>query len=171
MLIFIIIAFGILSRVAFHIPNFTPVLSLALLGGAYLKGRQAIWVPLVLMVISDVMIGFHDSMVFTWGAILGISLLGFWLKDHKHWVNVILTSLIAAIFFFLVTNYGAFLSLYPHTTAGLKECYTLAIPFFRSTLVSTMAYSLVLYVIFEKIANNIAVRETSVSATGGSTSG
>jgi hypothetical protein len=149
MLVLLIIIIGFLSRIVVHTPNFSPVLSLALFGGAYLKGRQPIWVPLCLMALSDVFIGFHDTMVYTWGSILLISLLGLWLKDHKNWVNVVSASLLSSVLFFVVTNFGAFLSLYPHTWAGLQQCYILAIPFYRSTLVSSVAYSLVLFSVWE----------------------
>ena len=149
MLALLIITFGILSRIIIHTPNFTPVLSLALFGGMYLKGRQGIWVPLALMAVSDVAIGFHDTMVYTWGSILMISLIGLWLKEHKSVINMVSASMLSALLFFVVTNFGAFLSLYPHTLAGLQECYIAAIPFYRSTMVSTVAYSLVLFSAWE----------------------
>ena len=141
MLALIIISFGILSRVVVHTPNFTPVLSMAFLGGMYLKGRQAVFVPLALMVISDFIIGFHDLMFFTWGSIVLISVFGLWLKERKSFVNVFSGSILSAVIFFIVTNFGAWLVLYPHTADGLRQCYILAIPFFRSTFVSTAAYS------------------------------
>jgi hypothetical protein len=149
MLALIIITFGILSRVIVHTPNFTPVLALALFGGMYLKGRQGLWVPLVLMALSDIVIGFHDTMVYTWGSILIISFIGLWLKEHKTVLNVALASVISSILFFMVTNFGAYLSLYPHTLAGLQECYIAAIPFYRSMLASTLAYSLILFFLWE----------------------
>jgi hypothetical protein len=149
MLAFLIITFGFLSRVVLHTPNFTPILSLALFGGMYLKGRQPVWVPLGLMVLSDAFIGFHDTMFYTWGSILLISLIGLYLRDHKNWANVLTASLLSSVLFFMVTNFGAFLSLYPHTLAGLQQCYILAVPFYRSTVVSTMAYSLVFYAAYE----------------------
>lgn len=149
MLALLIITFGFLSRIVVHTPNFSPVLSLTLLGGVYLKGRQAIWVPLVLMALSDAVIGFHDTMFYVWGSILLISLVGLYLRDHKNWVNVISTSLLSSGLFFIVTNFGAFLSLYPHTWAGFQQCYILAIPFYRSTIVSTLAFSLVFYAGYE----------------------
>ena len=151
MLGLIIISFGILSRLVAHTPNFTPVLSMAFLGGMYLKGRQAVFVPLALMVISDFIIGFYDSMFFTWGSIMLISVLGLWLKDKKSFVTILGGSIASAVLFFMVTNFGAWLSLYPHTMGGLRQCYILAIPFFRSTFVSTVAYSLVFYTGYEWI--------------------
>ena len=83
MLALLIIVFGFLSRIVVHTPNFTPVLSMAVLGGMYLKGRQGVLVPLALMVISDFIIGFYPGMFYTWGSIVFISILGVWLKDHK----------------------------------------------------------------------------------------
>jgi len=149
MLAFLIIIFGFLSRIVVHVPNFTPIYSLALFGGVYLKGRQAIWVPLAAMALSDIFLGLHDTMVYTWGGILLISLIGLYLRDHKNWANILSASILSSAAFFIITNFGAFLSLYPHTWAGLQQCYILAIPFYRSTLVSTLAYSMVLFSVWE----------------------
>ena len=99
MLALIIISFGILSRVIVHTPNFTPVLSMALFGGMYLKGRQAVVVPLALMVISDFIIGFHHVMFFTWGSIVLISVLGLWLKKRKNFATVLGASIVSAVVF------------------------------------------------------------------------
>ena len=150
MLALLIIVFGFLSRIVVHTPNFTPILSLALLGGMYLKGRQAVLVPLALMVITDFFIGFYGSeMIFVWGCIVSISVLGMWLKERKSFLNVASSSIFSAVAFYVVTNFGSWLVLYPHTMDGLRQCYILAIPFFRSTLISTVAYSLVFYAGYE----------------------
>ena len=149
MLSLIIISLGILSRVIAHTSNFTPVLSMALLSGMYLKGRQAVLVPLALMVISDSILGFYHMMFFVWGSIVLISIFGLWLKKRKNLVTVLGGSIGAAVIFFIVTNFGAWLVWYPHTIDGLRQCYILAIPFFRSTLVSSAAYSLVFYAAYE----------------------
>ena len=158
MLALIIISFGILSRVVVHTPNFTPVLSLAFLGGMYLKGRQAVLVPLALMIVSDFIIGFHNMMFFSWGSIVLISIFGLWLKKRKNLATVLSGSIVSAMIFFIVTNFGAWLTLYPHTIDGLWQCYILAIPFFRSTLVSSVAYSLVFYAAYEWLLKRSQVR-------------
>lgn len=155
MLALLIITFGFLSRVVVHTPNFSPVLSLAFLGGMYLRGRQAVLVPLALMVISDFILGFHDTMFFTWGSIVLISVLGLGLKERKNVGTLLGGSIASAVLFFIVTNFGAWLTLYPHTMAGLRECYILAIPFFRSSLASTVAYSLVFYAAYEWLVKRV----------------
>ena len=147
--IFLVIL-GIGSRLAAHTPQFTAILAVAMFGGMYLSRRQALIVPVALMIVTDVILGFHDTMVFTWGSMLAVSAIGLWLKERKSFVNVLCGSMVSSLLFFLVTNFGAWVSpMYPHTWAGLQECYILAIPFFRSTLVSTVAYSLVLYAAYE----------------------
>ena len=53
-----IIAVVALSRLIPHWPNFTPVMAIALVGGATLSRRSlAILVPLLAMVLSDVALG------------------------------------------------------------------------------------------------------------------
>jgi hypothetical protein len=149
MLALIIITFGILSRVIAHTPNFTPVLSMAFLGGMYLRGRQAVFVPLALMVMSDLIIGLYPLVYVTWGSIALISLFGLWLKERKSFVTVFAGGILSAVIFFIITNFSSWLTLYPHTMDGFRQCYILAIPFFRSTLVSSVAYNLVFYAGYE----------------------
>ena len=166
MLAILIIALGFCSRLLVHTPNFTPVLSLALFGGVYLRGRQPYWVPLVLMALSDCLLGFHDTMCYVWGSILLISMMGVYLRKHKNWTNILSASILSSMVFFVITNFGAFLSLYPHTWAGLQQCYVLAIPFYRGTLVSSLGYGLVLFALGELVIarreNPISVKESAV---------
>jgi len=149
MLAIIIISFGILSRIIVHTPNFSPVLSMAFLSGMYLKGRQSVLVPLALVIISDLIIGLYPLAFVTWGSIALISVLGLWLKERKSLATVLGGSVLSAVSFFIITNFASWLTLYPHTIDGLRQCYILAIPFFRSTFVSTMAYSVVFYATYE----------------------
>ncbi len=145
----ILVILGIFSRVMVHTPQFTALLAISMFAGLYLSRRTALIVPLAVMMITDLILGFHDTMVYTWGSILLISMMGVWLRNHKSLLNVFAGSLVSALVFFVITNFGAWLSLYPRTWAGFAECYTMAIPFFRSTVLYTMSDRLVLYVAYE----------------------
>jgi hypothetical protein len=158
MIAIFLVILGIGSRLVVHTPQFTSILAVAMFGGLYLSRRQALLLPLLLMVVTDLVLGFHDTMVFTWGSMLLVSLIGIWLRPYKNFATVLAGSIISAGLFFVVTNFGAWLSpLYPHTWSGLRECYTMAIPFFRSTLVSTVAYSMVLYAGYEWYLKRLSV--------------
>lgn len=127
------------SRFIPHPPNFTSLLVLsfyvpALLGVRYLPS-------LVLsFVITDLIIGFHGVTLFTWGSVILIGL------GSKFFANTILNrifgSLLGASLFFLITNFGVWtLGSYTYTFEGLLLCYTLAIPFFTYSLISTFIFS------------------------------
>ncbi len=156
MLAILLLAFGVLSRLWFHVPNFTPVLALALFGGVYLSPRRALLMPLLLMIASDLLIGLHDTILFTWGSVVLISALGLYLRGRKSSKNIVLASVASAVIFFVISNFGAWIMMYPKTWAGVAECFWAAVPFFRWTLLSTLIYSVALFYGYEVLAERIA---------------
>ncbi len=157
MLVFLLLIFGMFSRFIVHVPNFTPVISIALLSGAYLNKRYAIVVPVALMILSDLVIGLHETILFTWGSMALIAFMGFCLRGKKNFVNIAGINLWSAILFFLATNFGTWLmsDLYPKNTQGLIDCFILAVPFFRTTLWSTLMYSALFFGAYEIIAARV----------------
>jgi hypothetical protein len=53
----------------------------------------------------------------------------------------------ASLAFFLITNFATWWvsGIYPHTAAGLLNCYLLALPFFRFTLAGDAAFAVVFF--------------------------
>ena len=158
MLAICLLVLGIFSRLVVHSWNFTPVIALALFGGVYLKKKQlAIFLPLALFAVTDMILGFHQVMFFTWGSVVLIAAMGLWVKKNKSVKTVMAGGLVSAIVFFGVTNFGVWLvsGMYPLTLAGLSECFVLAVPFFRSTLAGTFVYGFILFGAYEVIAARI----------------
>ncbi len=155
MLAVIILIAGILTRFTDHAPNFTPTIALALFGGVYLPRKYALVVPMAFMMISDIFLGFHATLPFTWSSVLLISWMGLKLRENKNFPRMIGFSVISSVLFFMITNFGAWFQLYPQTAAGLTECYVAAIPFFRNTFVSTVVYSVVFFGVYELVANRV----------------
>lgn len=164
MLAFALLVIGFVSRVILHIPNFTPVIALALFGGSHLPRRHAIVLPVVIMAVTDIILGVHATMPFTWGSMMLIAGLGVWLRERKTYLNIALTATASAVLFFVVTNFGSWLvmTLYPKNLAGLGECYIAALPFFRNLLLSTWVFSAILFGSYAFIA--AGVRKTSWAA-------
>lgn len=148
---FIIVA--IILRLLPHPPNFAPIAAIALFGGTYLGKKYALLVPLAAMIVSDYFIGFYDLklMLAVYGSFLLIGLLGLWLKQHKSVRNITGVTLLGSILFFIITNFAvwAFSSWYPHNFTGLWQCYVLALPFFRNTLLGDLFYVSVLFGAYE----------------------
>lgn len=157
MLAFCLVALGIFSRLIVHSWNFTPVIALALFGGVYLKKKQAMILPLILFAATDLILGFHEAMVFTWGSVLAIAVIGLWVRDRKNVSTVLGGGLASAVLFFVVTNFGVWLvtGMYPYTWVGLSECFVLAVPFFRGTLLGTVVYGTILFGIYELVASRV----------------
>jgi len=158
MLAVCLLVLGIFSRLVMHSWNFTPVIALALFGGVYLKKKQlAIILPLVLFAVTDMILGFHQVMFFTWGSVVLIAAMGLWVQRNKSLTTVLGGGLASAVLFFVVTNFGVWLvsGMCPLTLAGLSECFVLAVPFFRGTLLGTFVYGFVLFGAYEAIAARI----------------
>jgi hypothetical protein len=144
----LIIGLAIIARLVPHIPNFTPIAAMAIFGGAYLNRRYAILVPVAAMFFSDIFIGFYSPivMVSVYASFILAGLIGLWLKKRKSPGNVILAAVGASILFFLITNFAVWLGgWYPRNLMGLVETYTLALPFFRNTLLGNLFYTAVFF--------------------------
>jgi len=149
MIAYVLILAGFMLRLLPHAPNMVPVAAIAVFAGVYLDKKMVPWVPLAIMVASDVVLGLHDLVLYTWGSFLLIGFLGMWLRNHKSWQNIFGMSVFSALLFFFVTNFGVWMAWYPHTWKGLEVCYINAIPFLRNTMVSNIIFTFVLFGAYE----------------------
>ena len=133
-----------------HMPNFTPIAAMALFGGVYLNKKYAFFIPLAAMFVSDIFLGFHPAMPYVYGSFILTGIIGFWLKNHKSTKNIICSSLISSILFFLITNFGVWAGgWYPHNLNGLVESYAMGIPFFKNTVLGDLLYTGVFFGAYE----------------------
>ena len=144
-LFFLTLAFvGIASRLVPHAANFVPITALALLAAAYLPRRLALTVPLTVMIVSDLLIGMHDTIAYTWGSFVLIGYLGskLYARTGKRW-HVAAMAPIGSVVFFVISNFGVWAqgNMYAHNLAGLERCYIMALPFFRATLTADVLYT------------------------------
>jgi hypothetical protein len=134
------------SRFIPHPPNFTSLIALGFYVPALL-GLKFIPALIVSFIITDLIIGFHGTVLFTWGAVIFIGLLSQFFSSS---ILIRLTgSLLGAILFFIITNFGVWSAgFYGYTFSGLISCYLLAIPFFAYTFISTLSYSILIETIY-----------------------
>lgn len=131
-----------------HPPNFAPIAAMALFGGAYFSKKWAAFlVPIAAMFITDLIIGFHETM---WAVYLSFALivvLGMIMLKEKKVGNIFFASVTSSVSFFIITNFGIWISTgyYEKTGAGLAACYTAAIPFFHQTLFSDLFFVGILF--------------------------
>lgn len=155
---------AVILRIVPHLPNFAPIAALALFGGTYLNKKFALAAPLLAMLISDYFIGFYEPWVMfsVYLSFLLIGLIGLWLRRHKKLSTIVGVTLVGSILFFTLTNFAVWAATpwYPKTWSGLIECYILALPFFRNTLLGDLfyvgsifgLYELVIFIVRRKMA-------------------
>lgn len=136
------VAVAFILRLLKLVPNFMPMGALALWCGLYLRTKWSFFIPLLVMVISDTVIGWHSLVFFTWGSILLYQLFGWLAGKERRALKILGASLAGSVTFFLVTNFAvwAFTPMYARTLTGLIQCFYMALPFFRNTLIGDMIY-------------------------------
>jgi len=140
--ILILVGFG--ARLLPHPANFTPIGALALFGGLYLPRRWSIIVPFAAMLLSDVVIGFYNwkIMIAVYASFIIMGLIGLAVRKNKKFAAILGGTLLGSIIFFVLTNAAVWIfgTMYTHNISGLVQSYTMALPFFKNSLLGDLFY-------------------------------
>ncbi len=165
-----------ISRLVLYPHNFSPIIGMAIFGGAVIKDKRlAFAMPLLAMFLSDILFevfkvapGFWGwGQVIHYGIYALITCFGFLMKKINV-VNVFVFSISASVIFFLLSNTVFFITDNPvyHTYGqnfqGYVDCLYGGLPFLKNNLVADLVYSVVLfggYYLMEKEVFNKAVSE------------
>lgn len=128
-----------ITRFIPHPPNFTSLITLSF----YVPAIFGIsFIPFVIFafIATDIVIGLHSTIFFTWGSVLLIGLISKYFLNN--FSSRIIGALSGAVIFFIITNFGVWsLGSYGYNFNGLLMCYIAAIPFFSYTIISTLFFS------------------------------
>ena len=138
----LIMVLAAISRLIPHPPNFAPVTAIALFSGFYMTNKLLVYaLPIGIMMLSDLFLGFSSISYFVYGAFVLVSFIGTLSKNPKIF-KIVPCILLSSINFFIITNFGVWiLGDYPKTWTGLATCYTMAIPFFKNSLMGDFFYT------------------------------
>lgn len=154
---YLLVAAAVLTRFIPHLPNFAPAFGALLFSGACLRRRDAVWYPVTLLALSDLVLTtqiYHMQMalsqVVVWAGFAVVALIGFLLRGRTTARNILVASLAGPVAFFVISNLGVWLEggLYPMTASGLAACYVAALPFFQYSVVGSMLSSALLFGVF-----------------------
>ena len=138
-----------ITRLVPHPFNFTAVGAMALFGGAVIQDRRiAYLLPLLVMLVTDFILGVHASMVPVYACFMFTVFLGTLIRNKQNPLTVTTCSIFSSVIFFAVTNLPivyADISLYPLTWKGTIESYTAALPFFGNQLAGDLFYNGLLF--------------------------
>lgn len=160
----ILVILGITTRFLPHLPNFTAVGAVAIFAGIYLPKKYAFWLPVFIMVLSDIILGFYSYpiMAAVYGCFLVNSYLGYKIGQNKKISTVIGGTLLGNVFFFLITNWAvwAFGTMYTPTLTGLGLSYYFALPFWRNQIMGDLVYIVLLAGSYEVVINLLKAKTT-----------
>jgi len=138
------------ARLIPHPPNFTPIIAVAIMSGYLFRNIYLSFATLITaMLLADSFIGFYDNIFFVYVALLFITYIFYKICKKINFKNLFIYSFFGSLVFFLVSNFGVWALgspgvydiPYEKNLRGLMECYVLAIPFFKNTLISTLLFT------------------------------
>jgi len=151
LLIAALVVLGISWRLMPHLPNFAPVGAIAIMAGMMFRWRRALWLPLAIIVLSDLVIGLYRGFIWTWISLAIIPLAGVLIRHLPLSWRIPLGTVSASLIFFIISNFGVWVTsgMYDHTLAGFVDCYVMALPFLRNTMISDLVFTSLLLTSFE----------------------
>ena len=160
LLSFIYISFLLaVGRLIPHPPNFTPILAAAIVAPYIINNRiLSLLIPITAMVIADIFIGFYQGIIWIYGSILLCGFLSDYFKNFGSYkLQLGFMAILSSLIFFIITNFSFWIigDFYPKTFDGLILCYTMAIPFFRNTILSTLIYTGLFIVLIDCLKGTI----------------
>jgi len=147
--VFVLVAVAVHLRF-FAMPfSFTPVAAALLFFGARMPRKQ-MWIPVALLVASDVYLTrvtyayplTADHFV-TWAWYAAMLLLGGVLIKGFSALRIGAASLTASVSFFVISNFAVWMvwrDMYPKSFNGLMTCYVAGLPFFRAGVASDLLF-------------------------------
>lgn len=126
--------------------NFTAVGALAVFAGAHIRDKRlAFFVPLLSMLISDAIIGFHEGMPIVYAGFVAMVACGVLIRNKVAPGNIAWASIAGTVAFYLITNFAFLYPWYPHTMQGIIQSYAAGLPFLRNMLIADVIYGTILF--------------------------
>jgi hypothetical protein len=147
--VLLLIVFAAFTRFIPHPYNFTAIGAIALFSGANINDkRYAFLLPVIIMFVTDLFIGFHFSLLPVYLGFAFAVWMGTVIKTKQTILTIASGSLISSLVFFLITNLPFWymdIKLYPLTIQGTMDSYRMAVPFFRNQIIGDLFYNGILF--------------------------
>ena len=144
-----------------HPANFTPTLAIFIFSFGFFNNKWvSAFTALSALFVSDLLINnliyseyfngfviFYSGAIWTYLAVVVASVPAIFFLKKFVLKNLIISSLVVSILFFVFSNFGVWVTgfMYPKTIGGLIACYSMALPFFRNTVIATLLYASIMY--------------------------
>jgi hypothetical protein len=160
----LLVAVGILTRTIFHLgPNIEFVTAGALASGYFFRKKEFSYViPLLIMFVTDLILGNTLIYIFTWSGFLITPFIGQFINskkfkkvfEHTPLIPTLIAKsqlggVVSTLIFFFWTNFGVVVmsSLYQKNIIGLFQSYVNGIPFLNNQLLGNLIIVPIVFII------------------------
>lgn len=151
----ILIVLAAITRFIPHPFNFTAIGAMALFSGANFKDKRfAYLMPIAVMFITDLFLGFHFSILPVYACFAFTVFMGTKIASKQNVASVGITSIASSIVFFLVTNLPFWYldqHLYSMNLQGTLQSYGMALPFFTNQILGDLFFNGVLFSVYHMV--------------------
>lgn len=171
-----------LSKIIPHQENYSALTGLVIFGGfMFGKKRDFFFITLAALFIVDVIFNnyihreyfpektgfilFDDYMIWVYLSYLLIILMSSRILNKFNYLRLLFTTLGSSIVFFLITNFSWLYStqLYSRDFNGLIQSYIAALPFFRTSLISDLFFSFLIFGVYDLFLSRYFLKSTVYS--------
>jgi hypothetical protein len=163
--IIFVIFLGIFYRLIPHVPNFSPLYSISVFSSILpieldnkfnkLLKYISFLIPLIILFITDLILGFYKGIVFNYLAFLSYSIFSYFIFNKYSKLSKTILGLVlsvgSSIYFFIISNFGVWLltNMYSKDLAGFILCYINALPFLKNSIISSIIFSISIFYTYE----------------------
>ena len=139
-MLYLLILLSTISRILPHPANFTPVGAVAIFATKKYGYKKALFITIAAMLISDIFLGFGWYSIFVYAGFLTYILFQKLFARFKY--SPLYSAISGSVAFFAISNLGVWLGpWYEHSLPGLIKCFTLAVPFYRNTILGDLIFT------------------------------
>ncbi len=145
--------------------GFAPQIAVALFSGSIIKNRKyAFLMPLMAMFVSDLFFevlyrnglseikGFYGGQLTNYLLFVGLTVIGFFVKANSV-KSIGIGSIVAPTVYFVFSNFSSWAfgglkingAKYTTSLSDFWECYTVALPFYKNSIVATICFAAVFF--------------------------
>lgn len=165
-LFLVLVAFGVFGRWWQPQWNVTPTAALALFAGyIFTHRRTAILVPLAILAISNLLLESYNhagEMLAVYGSFLIPVAFSGLLRPRLTALRLFGCTVVPSVTFFLITNFAVWSyrrgDAYADSFAGLLDCYTAGLPFFRWMLMGDLCFAAMIFGAYSLGASTLFLR-------------
>ncbi|MCB1516395.1 MAG: hypothetical protein KDJ19_02080 [Hyphomicrobiaceae bacterium] len=134
----LLVLIGAFSRLMHLPPNIAAVTGVTIFAGFAITNKWiALLVPILSMMLADFVLGWYNEVLYTYAGMAAGVFLARWFLHPLTPVRLIGVTFASSVAFFLLSNFGVFMSgYYGFTFDGFVTCYVMALPFWQNSLIA-----------------------------------